>query len=67
MADTYDDERVYLVKFTRPVKWGKVELRPLPVHEIKGKVLKQILEVEGEDALDSATPTEESRDGDSLR
>lgn len=63
MAETatvapYQGDVIYRVKLRRAVRHGRVELLPLDVHEIVGRVLNAIVETEGQDAIDSSEPQE---------
>lgn len=55
-APTYDDGTFYNVKLARPVTYRRSRLLPLHPHEIRGAVLNEIVDAEGEDAIDSAEP-----------
>ena len=54
MTPAYTDEATYAVKFMRPVLFRQSKYLPLPVHQMSGAFLKQIIEQEGPDVIDSA-------------
>ncbi|MGI8396375.1 hypothetical protein ACRYWZ_08370 [Agrobacterium deltaense] len=49
-----DLKKSYMVKLSRPVKRGAFTLRPLNEIEMKGPVLAEIIDAEGEDVIDYA-------------
>lgn len=52
----YDDGKTYNVKLARPVNYRRSRLLPLHPHEIRGAVLNEIIDAEGEDVIDTAEP-----------
>jgi hypothetical protein len=56
VAPAYADDTTYAVKLMWPVMFRRSKYLPLPVHEMSGAFLKQIIEQEGADVVDSAEP-----------
>lgn len=46
--------KIYRVKFTRTVTYGKFSFRPLNEQQMKGRVLAAIVDENGEDCVDFA-------------
>lgn len=57
-AAAYESGRVYLVRLTRAVTWGRAKFLPLPEHEMNGDVLNDIVAEHGAEVIDSAKPKE---------
>lgn len=49
-----NESKTYAVKLMRPVKRGPHTLRPLNEIEMPGRVLKAIIDQEGEEVIDHA-------------
>lgn len=49
-----DPEKSYVVKLSRPVKRGAFTYKPLNEIEMRGKVVAEIIEREGDEVLDYA-------------
>jgi len=56
MPQTYDPERLHLVRLTRQVRVAGVMLRPIAAVEMTGATLNALIEEHGADAVDSAVP-----------
>lgn len=55
----YEPEAQYRVRLKKPVYFGPVLLRPLDDHTILGSALIAIVEANGAEAIDDATPVSE--------
>ena len=54
--ETYDPETRYIVKLARVVKRGPFSYSPLHEIDMAGSLLVEIIETEGEEAIDYARP-----------
>jgi hypothetical protein len=54
MAFQIDTEKTYTVKLTRPVKLGPFSYRPLNEIDMRGKIVRAVIEQEGDEVLEYA-------------
>lgn len=55
-APTYEDETFYKIRVTRPVEVGPIKYLPRDETRAKGRTVKKIIQLHGENAIDYADP-----------
>jgi hypothetical protein len=55
-SQPFADDTMYDVKLAWVVVYDRSKYLPLPVHVMSGKILKAIIDQEGDNVLDSAQP-----------